>query len=329
MSTSRKRSFSHDTLMGALFTSPVPQSIRDMENAGLDDTEFQTTIRFSKKTAAFFSYRAKQCGDISMQAMVSQTLNAIVASTIEHDKTILQVICERFKYIFEAHRIPPLHIKQVVDSLYNNNLPLGALTNDEILKDNYTPGLKQAICDTFGVRGQWLDASEDYATNSEPVYSKNFAYEICRDLTNPPPFDGIKLTRQSLRLITSERDMGLNSLQGTPEEVIVFIVKEFSIDAQLQFRTYHPKGLYLLSNQDPRSALLATLKLAKEKGIDTFGASYSQDTITKLKQGKLPAECFKSSDPSIWNVSSILVIQDQEANDVEMQLDLLRECYTK
>ena len=100
VSAMARKKISLNQLVEQLFNVPVP-SLSAQQNQG----EIKpTTIRPDAKTAHFFSYHADRL-NISMQDMMALALNAVVSATQTPVRTEFQLAVDRFKHIFEAHRL--------------------------------------------------------------------------------------------------------------------------------------------------------------------------------------------------------------------------------
>lgn len=314
-----RKKISLNQLVEQLFNVPVP-SLSAQQNQG----EIKpTTIRPDAKTAHFFSYHADRL-NISMQDMMALALNAVVSATQTPVRTEFQLAVDRFKHIFEAHRIPQIHAKQIIDSYGQNKFPLGGMTNDQILLEQYTPAVKEALSQIFGVRKDWLSGTGDHAIVADPIYSRDYAYAVWHQLKYPAALKGLSIQDRSLFLVKAENDRGLN-IDDTqfPFEILLFTVVEYVVDEHMRFKTYHLNGIFPLANKEARIGLQALLVSAKELegSLNIQGATYSQDAITGIKLGLLPADCFDDGFPTLWD--PVKTLSSDCGSEVEMLVDLL------
>jgi len=313
-----RRKISLNQLVEQLFNVPVPP-IQNDNNLEIKPT----TIRPDAKTAHFFTYHADRLG-ISMQDMMALALNAVVSATSSPVRTELQLAVDRFKHVFEAHRIPQIHAKQIIDSYGQNRFPLGGLTNDKIMLENYTPSVKEALSQIFGIRKDWLSGTDDQAISADPIYSRDYAYSVWHQLKYPVQLNGISIGSRSLLLVKSENDKGLDiNGRSVPFEVFLFTMLEWQVDKHMRFKTFHLNGIFPLSNKEARICLEALLKSAKEmEGTLNFqGASYSQEVITGIKLGLMPADCLEDGFPTLWDPNLLLLEEDD--SEVDMLVELL------
>jgi hypothetical protein len=257
--------------------------------------------------------------------MMALALNAVAAATHSPVLTEFQLAVDRFKHIFEAHRVPQIHAKHIIDSYGSNKFPLGGMTNDSILLENYTPTVKEALSQIFGVRTDWLSGTGDHAIVADPIYSRDYAYSIWRNLKHPQILKGLEINNRSLLLVKADNDRGINQ-DGIelPNEILLFTVVEYVVDAHMRFKTYHLNGIFPLANKEARiglqSLLLATTDL--QNGLNVHGATYSQDVIIGIKLGLLPVDCFVDGFPTLWDPFKSLC--SATGTEVDMLVDLLR-----
>jgi hypothetical protein len=313
-----RRKISLNQLVEHLFNVPVPP----IHNENALDVK-PTTIRPDAKTAHFFTYHADRLG-ISMQDMMALALNAVMSATSSPVRTEFQLAVDRFKHVFDAHRIPQIHAKQIIDSYGQNRFPLGGMTNDKIMLESYTPSVKEALSQIFGVRKDWLSGTDDRAISADPIYSRDYAYSVWHQLKFPVELSGISIGSRSLLLVKSENDRGLDiNGRSLPLEVLLFTSIEWQVDEHMRFKTFDLNGIFPLSNKEARVCLEALLKSAKEmEGTLNFqGASYSQDVITGIKLGLLPVDCLDDGFPTLWDPNLLLTKEDDP--EVNMLVELL------
>lgn len=311
-----RRKISLNELVGNLFNVPVPP----MQSGNPDEAK-PTTIRPDARAVHFYEYHAQRLGGLSMQDMMALALNAVAAATSTPIKTEFELVVDRFKHIFQAHGIPQIHAKHIIDSL-GNCFPLGGMTNNDILLENYSPSVKQALADIFGVRTDWLSGTADAATGVEPIYSRDYAYPIWNKLRAPLELTGVKLLSRSLLAVTSESDNGMEiEGQSYPFDVLLFTVHEWQVDAHMKFKTFHFNGIFSMANKEARTCLQALLIAVNnlDDSIQLIGASYSQDAITNMKLGLLPVDSFENGFPSLWNPIGRL------AKNVDSETEMLSE----
>lgn len=296
-------------LMDELFNSSTP-SLLDKDNS----KPAPTTIRPSADAVHFFTYHAKRLS-ISMQDMIALTLNAIATSSTTPAKNEMQLSCDRFKFLFEAHKIPQIHAKSVVEAHANKPFPLGALTNDSILLEHYSLAIKDSLSKIFGVSKGWLDGVDLNAICIEPIYSRDYAYHIYKKLTDHEKLDGIEISSMNMLLVISENDQGLNSSSGKPYEIAMFASPVYVVDQHLTLTTYHLMGLFAPANIESKICLQALLMGASNKNISIQGMMYDQEVVQRLKKGILPASCFKDGLPHIWD-HSVLEVEDDIEKEV-------------
>lgn len=315
-----RRKISLNQLVEQLFNVPVPGIPSQQENGEIKPT----TIRPDAKTSHFFGYHAERL-NISMQDMMSLALNAVAAATHSPVLTEFQLAVDRFKHIFEAHRVPQIHAKQIIDSYGSNKFPLGGMTNDAILLENYTPTVKEALSQIFGVRPDWLSGTGDHSIIADPIYSRDYAYSIWHNLKHPQILKGLEIKNRSLLLVKADNDRGIN-LEGIelPNEILLFTVVEYVVDAHMRFKTYHLNGIFPLANKEARIGLQSLLLAVNElpSGLNVHGATYSQDAIIGIKLGLLPVDCFDDGFPTLWDPFKSLC--SSTGSEVEMLVDLLR-----
>tara|TARA_R110002072_G_scaffold303138_1_gene495410 strand:+ start:21094 stop:22062 length:969 start_codon:yes stop_codon:yes gene_type:complete len=317
---SSRRNISFNQLVEQLFNTPVPPISSD-RNKEIKPT----TIRPDANTVHFFSYHAARLG-ISMQDMMALALNAVVFSTSSPAKTELQLAVDRFKFIFDAHKVPQIHVKRIIDSFGQNRFPLGGMTNDKIFLENYSPSVKEAISLIFGVRKEWLSGTDDRAVIPDPIYSRDYAYSVWRQLKNPSALNGIDIDNRSLLFVKSE-NISINDLCATgtnlPSEVILISVIQWKVDSHMRFKTYHLNGIFPLDNKEARICLEALLDSAKElnEELNLVGVSYNHEVIHGIKLGHLPADCINDGFPSIWDPKTLLL--DEDNSEVKMLTELL------
>jgi len=302
-----KTKISLNQLVGQLFQASVPP----FKSKGSKDIK-PTTIRPDANTAHFFKCHADSLG-ISMQDMMALTLNAVVATTTKPVRNELQLAVDRFRHIFEAHRIPQLHVKQIIDSYSDNSFPLGGLTNDLIFLENYSPSVQKALSDIFGVQESWLSGTGERVISIDPIYSRDYAFTISHQLKHPVQLKDITITNRSLLLVKSEADLGLyESDINIPFEVLFLTVIERQVDDYMRFKTFHLNGIFPLANTEARICLEALLKTVKEMegSLGFQGASYPKDVITGIKHGLLPVDCFANNFPTLWDPSSLFPTKD-------------------
>ena len=58
-----------------------------------------------------------------------------------------------------------------------------------------------------------------------------------------------------------------------------------------------------------------------EGTLNFQGASYSQDAITGIKLGLLPADCLEDGFPTLWDPN--LLLSDEDDSEVNMLVELL------
>lgn len=312
-----RRKIGLNQLVEHLFNVPVPPlSSRKPGEAK------PTTIRPDANAVHFYEFHAKRLG-LSMQDMMALALNAVAAATSKPIKTEFELVIDRFKHLFQAHNIPQIHAKHVIDSC-GNSFPLGGMTNNDILLENYTPSVKQALSDIFGVRIDWLSGTADAATGVEPIYSRDYAYPIWNRLKSPLKLNGIELISRSLLTVTSENDNGME-IDGVvlPFDVLLFTVHEWKVDAHMKFKTFHLNGIFAMANKEARTCLQALLISASklDSTIRLTGASYSQEAITNMKLGLLPVDSFEDGFPTLWDPSKRLLSSID--SETEILADLL------
>jgi hypothetical protein len=315
-----RRKISLNQLVEQLFNVPVPGIPSQQENGDIKPT----TIRPDAKTSHFFGYHAERL-NISMQDMMSLALNAVAAATHSPVLTEFQLAVDRFKHIFEAHRVPQIHAKQIIDSYGSNKFPLGGMTNDTILLENYTPTVKEALSQIFGVRTDWLSGTGDHAIVADPIYSRDYAYSIWNQLRQPKILKGIDIKNRSLLLVKADNDRGLDhDGHELPYEILLFTVVEYIVDVHMRFKTYHLNGIFPMANKEARIGLQALLIASNglENDLALQGATYSQDAIIGIKLGLLPVDCFDDGFPTLWDPIKNLCLNT--GSEVEMLVDLLR-----
>jgi hypothetical protein len=315
-----RRKISLNQLIEQLFNVPVPGLPTQQEQSEIKPT----TIRPDAKTSHFFGYHAERL-NISMQDMMALALNAVAAATQSPVLTEFQLAVDRFKHIFEAHRVPQIHAKQIIDSYGSNKFPLGGMTNDAILLENYTPAVKEALSQIFGVRPDWLSGTGDHAIVADPIYSRDYAYAIWHNLRHPQILKGLEIKNRSLLLVKADIDRGIiqDGLE-LPNEILLFTVVEYVVDAHMRFKTYHLNGIFPLANKEARIGLQSLLLGVNEihNGLSVHGATYSQDAIIGIKLGLLPVDCFDDGFPTLWDPFKSLC--SSTGTEVEMLIDLLR-----
>lgn len=316
----RKKISLHD-LMTELFDVPAPPFVSNTKVAAKP-----TTIRPSPQVANFYEFHANRLG-ISMQDMISLTITAVANASSHPVETEFQLAVSRFKHIFEAHNIPQIHAKHVIDS-YDDEItfPLAALANEKILLENFTPSVKQSISRIFGVREDWLSGTGKQSTIANPIISRDYAYSVFKDLTTPVKLNNIAMKNHSLLLVKSESDLGLD-IDGKeyPFEVLLFITYEWQLDKHMSFNTLTLAGAFPLANQEARICLQALLVCVGKltNPLICNGASYSQESIIAVKNGLLPADCFKKGFPSLWDTRTLF--PDDNNADVNLLVSLLMD----
>jgi len=284
-----------------------------------------STFRLNSITNYFFSYHADQLG-ISLQDMVSMVLTAVAKATNSPVLTEFELAIDRFKHIFEAHGIPQIHAKHIIDSHNENKFPLGAMTNDTILLENYTPAVKDALGHIFGVRRGWLSGTNERATIADPIYSRDVAYKICQHLEHPINLKDICTPDSDLVLIISDNDrIHGDTNNDMPNEVMLFTCVEYVLDKHMRFRTYRLCGIFAFANIEAKICLQAVVQYALQRSVplNVKGQAYSQDIVTRLKLGYLPADCFSNGHPTDWDIHSI-VPQVGVDSEVDMLCELIK-----
>lgn len=308
-----KKRINLNQLVGQLFNTPVPP----MPEGSSDKDAKPTTIRPNARTAHFFAYHAERLG-LSMQDVIALTMNAIVFETESPARTELQLAVDRFKHIFEAHRIPQIHAKHIIDSFQQNNFPLGCMTNDKMLLEQYKPTVKEALSQIFGVRTDWLSGTGNRAIVADPIYSRDYAYSVWHRVNHPVNLKGITVSDRRLLFVKSDADICLDTDgKNLPIEVLLFSLVEYSVDKWVHFKTYHLNGIFPLANIEARICLQALLSSAQDAATGELGISgvaYGQDVITGIKLGLLPADCFGDGFPTLWDPESLLEEGNPEAD---------------
>ena len=98
---------------------PMPPGVKTEEAKA-------TTIRPSAEIAHFFQYHADRL-DISMQDMMMLSLKAVAQGSMRETEQTFQLIVDRFKTLFEVHKVPQIHAKFVIDACEEVIFPLGCL----------------------------------------------------------------------------------------------------------------------------------------------------------------------------------------------------------
>lgn len=268
-----------------------------------------TTIRPSAEALHFFSYHAKRLS-ISVNDVIALTLNAVATSSTAPAKNEMQLSCDRFKFIFEAHKVPQIHAKRVVEAHGNKTFPLGALTNDVILLEHYSTAVKDSLSKIFGVSKGWLDGVDLSAISVEPIYSRDYAFHLYKKLTDYELLNGLEISSVNMLLVLSENDHGLNSPSGKPYEIAMFANPVYTIDQHLTLNTYHLMGLFAPANIESKICLQTLLMAASNINIKIQGLIFDQEVLQDLKKGVLPASCFKAGLPRFWDYSSMEIEDD-------------------
>ncbi|MFA0809533.1 hypothetical protein [Microbulbifer epialgicus] len=316
-----RKKVSLNQLVEQLFNVPVPPN--PSEGGNYEAKPTPTTIRPNAKAAHFYSYHAKRL-NISMQDMMSLTLNAVASATQEPVMTELQLAVDRFKYLFEAHRVPQIHVKQIIDSYGQNNFPLGGMSNDKILLEQYTPALKEALSKIFGVRTDWLSGIGNNPIIADPIYSRDYAFSVWNQLNHPVKLSGMSIDNRTLLLVKADNDPGLHVDDlDYPFEILLFNINEYVVDDHMRFKTYHLNGIFPLSNKEARIGLQSILFSLRrcDSSLNIQGAIYSQDVIINIKLGLLPADSISSNFPTLWDAENTLGSNCEP--DIQMLSDLL------
>lgn len=312
-----------NSLIDELFNVQVPPI-----SPGVDKDEVKpTTIRPSADIVHFFQYHAQRL-DISMQDMMMLGLKAVAQSSLRETEQIFQLIIDRFKTIFEAHKVPQIHAKSVIDASGEVNFPIGALTNDGILLENFTPALKQSLQQIFHVRGAWLDGIEDNALLADPIYSRDHAFSVWESLSQPFAMKGINLLSQELLVIKSNRQSNITSGEvescKVSAELLIYIVRNIRLDRHMDFKTYELTGIYPTSNVEARACVeaLVTVANSSASSVSSQGIAVPHDDYSAMKSGRMPALCLNKGFPTSWDLSGL--IASDKTTGSETLSDLLR-----
>lgn len=295
---------------------------------GVDKNEVkQTTIRPTAEVVHFYQYHAERLG-ISMQEMLMLSLQAVAHGSMRATEQTFQLVIDRFKMLFEAHRVPQIHAKSVIDASGEIVFPIGALTNDQMLLENFTPGLKESLQRVFHVRGAWLDGEEDNAVLADPIYSRDHAFSVWEAACQPWSLKGIELLSKEMLFIRSNRQLSVMVEEGARApalpELLIYIVRNIKLDRHMEFKTYELTGIYPTSNKEARACVTALLNVgtAAESRVTCRGISVGHDDFSAMKSGRLPALCLNKGFPTAWDISSLPVGQDDVG--AETLTDLLR-----
>jgi len=313
-----KHKISLNQLLSSLFFSPIPTRLEE-HNASANKRK---SLSLDDETNYFFEQHRKKLG-ISMQDMLELSLRALAQSTTSPTKTAFTLAVDRFKHLFEAHNIPQIHAKPIIDAgCDNTNFPLGGMTNDEILLENYSPSVKQTLSELFGVELDWLSGNSEHAIIPEPIFSRDIAYNVCTDLRHPKQLRNIQTASQDLILVTSDRC--IYSAQDNNRhlmEVLLFRQTEYSFARYVKFKTFHLCGFFSLANEEARIGLQALLLHAQHsESISIKPLVFSNESVSLLKRGQLPATAFQVSLPSDWHIDTFLPQPSNDAIELSEKL---------
>ena len=315
-----RRTIKSNTLIDELFLVPVPP----MPIGAKEKEAKPTTIRPDAQTAHYFQYHAERL-NISMQDMIALTLNAVAHSTIQPATQTFQLVIDRFKLLFEAHKVPQIHVKSIIESAGEVQFNIGSLTNDELLLNGYSGSIKRVLESVFHVRSAWLDGVEDNAVISDPVYSRAHAFSVWESISAPWPFQGISLSSQTMLAVESDRTSLLDNEAEKPfPEVLLFTVRDIYLDRHMGFKTYELNGIFPTSNIEARACLqaLLTIGLSQPEKVNVMGISIDHDGFSAMKSGRLPALCLDRGFPTMWDVKNL--ISDENVTGSDNLADLLR-----
>lgn len=140
----------YNLISSASSTPPLSEEERESAPKGI-------TIRFSPEVRKFIEHQAEnlQC---SVQDVVNITMVSVMRATNEPQSSQLELMCARFRYLFDIHGIATADIPEI---LSDTQLRRSDLMHNESLVDALNDSVLQHISNIFNVNVEWLKGTSN------------------------------------------------------------------------------------------------------------------------------------------------------------------------
>jgi len=326
-----KKNLTMSHLFATLFTDPAPPIIDNPDGTKKADSGEATTIRPNHRTRQFYDYHANRLG-ISMQAMMSMTLEAVMASSVEPFSNDINLSLERFKLLFREHGIAPIYINKILDAYLNESgkkFPMGAVTNDEILLSVLDTEYLMALSDIFGVSIDWLDGRDLIPSKLLPIIHRDWSFSTKKKIITPVNSSVMRESHHINIVVPESGDPNMHEGFGNKANTLIPILSTtYSLgegSKTFRFITHRVQGVIPWHNDDARIGLKALVEYCKRNSIDMSGLVHSHDVVASLMFGNLAIEALEKETPSYWSIDEYITHDKRKSDEDDLDVsDVLK-----
>lgn len=295
-----------------IFSAPPTPPLTEEEAAAENKA---ISIRFTPDVRKFIEHQAANL-NCSCQDIVSITMTAIMRATDTPQSSQLELMCARFRYLFESYNVATADIPRLLGS---TPIRRSDLMHNESLVDALTDDVIANISNLFNISSDWLKGTSDNVIPScgHGSWYKNInnvafriacaayeGYHVSVVFVSQFSADG-----SAAEMFARAEDGNDDNENRLPIGVVLQLARESN---GKRIQTYQVLGYERWNYSRCRSHLKYLALFCKRTRVNAIGISLSKENFFNLFGAKaLPLAAIQSKpseqwQPEIWNIDNVL-----------------------
>ncbi len=311
-----------------LISSASPTPPLTLEEAASDPKAI--SIRFAPEVRKFIEHQATNL-NCSVQDIVSMSMTSIMRATETPQSSGLDLMCARFRYLFEAYEIPAADIPRV---LAPSAIRRSDLMHNETLVDALTDDVVANISNVFNINSDWIKGCSDYVIprNGHGSWYKHInrvAFRIACAGYDGYSVSVIFVSQTTSGESTAEAFLKAEANGDNDDRLPIGVVLQLSKEiGGKRIQTFQVLGAERWNYSRCRYHLKYLALFCKRTRTNATGVSLSKENFSNLFDSKiLPLEAIQSKheqwQPEIWEYSNHVESYLREDEDGTSNLSLM------